>query len=139
MLNLIQRKLMTNLQDIFNQPLSDGTFKEISPITLAFIGDGVHTLYVRDAVVKSGTWSGFHKKSSSMCNAKAQSLKLDLLMPILTLDEQDIVRRARNAKTQNIAKNADIETYKKSTSFEALVGYLYLKGDYSRLDEILKI
>lgn len=127
-----------NFQDLLKQPLDDGAFKEISPITLAFIGDGVHTLFVRDAVVKGGTWSGFHKKSSYACNAKAQSLKLDALMDKLSQDELDIVRRARNAKTQNIAKNSNIETYKKATSFEALVGYLYLKGDYSRLDEILK-
>lgn len=129
---------MENLQDIFMGNLPEKDFLEISPITLAFIGDGVHTLFVRDKVVKSGFWSGFHKKSSSLCNAKAQSIKLDQLLPILTSDEKDIVRRARNAKTQNIAKNSDVETYKKATSFEALIGYLYLKGDYARLDYILK-
>ena len=127
-----------NFQELFNKPLAEKDFKEISPITLAFVGDGVHTLFVRDAVVKGGTWSGYHKKSSSSCNAKAQSLKLDALIDSLNEDELDIVRRARNAKTQNIAKNSDIETYKKATSFEALVGYLYLKGDYFRLNEILK-
>lgn len=137
-LKLLKGGLMENLQDIFMGNLPEKDFLEISPITLAFIGDGVHTLFVRDKVVKSGFWSGFHKKSSSLCNAKAQSIKLDQLLPILTLDEKDIVRRARNAKTQNIAKNSDVETYKKATSFEALIGYLYLKGDYARLDYILK-
>ena len=57
----------------------------------------------------------------------------------LTDEEKDIIRRARNAKIGHIAKNSDIETYKKATSLEALIGYLYLKGNYSRLNEILKI
>ena len=129
---------MKNFQDLFAEPLQDNAFLEMSPITLAFIGDGVHTLFVRDSVVKSGTFVGFHKKCSSVCNAKAQSLKLDSISNILTEEELNIVRRARNAKTQNIAKNSDIETYKKATSFEALIGYLYLKGDFERLTEILK-
>ena len=130
---------MLNLQEIFKNPLQENNFKEISPITLAFIGDGVHTLFIRDLVVKQDVRVNFHKKSSSFCNAKSQSLKLDKILNNLTEQELDIVRRARNAKTQNIAKNSDIETYKKATSFEALIGYLYLKGDYSRLDQILKM
>ena len=127
-----------NFQELFNKPIEEKDFKEISPIVLAFVGDGVHTLFVRDEVVKTGGWSGFHKLSSAKCNAKAQSLKLDALQNILKEQEQDVVRRARNAKTHNIAKNADIETYKKATSYEALLGYLYLKGDFDRLNEILK-
>ena len=128
-----------NFQELFKKPMSEKDFKEISPLVLAFVGDGVHTLFVRDEVVKGGTWSGFHKMSSAKCNAKAQSLKLDALQNLLNEQEQDITRRARNAKTHNIAKNSDIETYKKATSYEALLGYLYLKGDYERLNQILKI
>jgi len=126
-----------NFQEIFSQPLADT--KELSPIVLAFVGDGVHTLYVRDRVVKNSNLlvNSCHKLSSKHCNAKAQAGKLDVIKDILTEEEQDIVRRARNAKVNNIAKNADLETYKKATSFEALVGYLYLKGDYKRLKQIL--
>lgn len=127
-----------NFEDILKPPIKESDFLEISPIILAFVGDGVHTLFVRDMVVKSGVKVDFHKKSSAQCNAKAQSKKLDELMPKLSEKELDIVRRARNAKTHNIAKNSDLETYKKATSYEALIGYLYLKGDYTRLDEILK-
>lgn len=130
---------MINLQDIFDKPLDDEAFKEINPIVLAFIGDGVHTLYVRDRVVKNSNLlvNRCHINSAKFCNAKSQATKLDLLMNNLTEKEHDIVRRARNAKTHNIAKNSDIETYKKATAFEALVGYLYLKGDYDRLKQIL--
>ena len=62
-----------------------------------------------------------------------------MLIPSLKENELNIVRRARNAKTNNIAKNSDIETYKKATSYEALIGYLYLTGNFERLNEILKV
>lgn len=131
---------MNQFQDIFLSPLNDDAFKEINPIVLAFIGDGVHTLFVRDKVVKTSNLliNRCHINSAKFCNAKSQAKKLDLLLDSLSEDELNIVRRARNAKTHNIAKNSDIETYKKATSFEALVGYLYLKGNYKRLNEILK-
>lgn len=131
---------MNQFQDIFLSPLNDDAFKEINPIVLAFIGDGVHTLFVRDKVVKTSNLlvNRCHINSAKFCNAKSQAKKLDLLLDSLSEDELNIVRRARNSKTHNIAKNSDIETYKKATSFEALVGYLYLKGNYKRLNEILK-
>ena len=108
---------------------------------LAFIGDAVHTLFVRDNVVKTNNLllKDYHKKSASLCRAKAQAERLDLVLNLLTQEEADIVRRARNAKVHTIAKHSDIETYKKSTSYEALIGYLYLKGDFKRLNQILKI
>ena len=129
-----------NFEDMFLPPMENNKFKEINPIVLAFIGDGVHTLFVRDRVVKESNLlvNDCHIKSAKFCRAKTQSEKLDLLIPILTEEESDIVRRARNAKTHNIAKNSDIETYKKATSYEALIGYLYLSGNYDRLNEILK-
>lgn len=129
-----------NLEDMFLPSMESKKFKEINPIVLAFIGDGVHTLFVRDKVVKESNLlvNDCHKKSAKFCKAKSQAEKLDLLNSILTEEEQNIVRRARNAKTHNIAKNSDIETYKKATSYEALVGYLYLSGNYDRLNEILK-
>ncbi len=132
--------MSSKLEDIFCPPLDKNKFKEINPIVLAFIGDGVHTLYVRDKVVKNSNLlvNKCHINSAKFCNAKSQAKKMDLLYTSLSEEEQDIVRRARNAKTHNIAKNSDIETYKKATEFEALVGYLYLSGNFCRLEEILK-
>lgn len=131
---------MNNLQDVFLPCVKDGVFKETNPIMLAFIGDAVHTLFVRDSVVKSNNLlvKEYHKKSALSCRAISQAQKLDQILPILSKDEENIVRRARNAKTHSIAKNADIETYKKATSYEALIGYLYLKGNFSRLKEVLQ-
>ena len=130
---------MTNFEDVFLTSVNEQVFKETNPIMLAFIGDAVHTLYIRDRVVKSENLllKDYHKKSSSFCNANAQAVVLDKIQNILSEQEQDIVRRARNVKLGHIAKHSDIETYKKATSFEALIGYLYLKGDFKRLNQIL--
>jgi len=131
---------MTNFQDIFLPPAGEEIFKETNPIMLAFIGDAVHTLHVRDKIVKSNNLllKDYHKKSSNLCKASAQAQMLDNVLESLTEKEKDIVRRARNAKLGHIAKHSDIETYKKATSFEALIGYLFLQGNFERLKEILK-
>ncbi|MGI5842119.1 MAG: Mini-ribonuclease 3 [Christensenellales bacterium] len=107
---------------------------------MAFIGDGVHTLFVRESVMreKELTIKHYNKYCSTFCSAKTQSLVLDSIFNTLTEEEKDVVRRARNAKTNNVAKNSTIEEYKKATSFEALVGFLYLEKRQERLDEILK-
>lgn len=127
------------LEQIFAPPADESLFKETSPIMLAFIGDAVHTLYVRDKVVKANNLliKDYHKKSSLECKAAFQAKELDRIEDILTDDERDVVRRARNAKLGHIAKNSDIETYKKATSYESLIGYLYLKGSFDRIKEIL--
>ena len=131
---------MINFEDIFENAIDVNKFKEISPIGLAFIGDAVHTLFVRDDVVKKESLlvKDYHRQSAKKCKASFQAERLDALTNCLTEEEQEIVRRARNAKINTKAKNTDIETYKKATSFEALIGYVYLKGDYKRLKEILK-
>lgn len=128
-----------NLENIFCSKLSDSNFKEISPIVLAFIGDAVHTLYIRDKVVAKVNLNvnKCHLQSSKKCNAKAQSIFLDKIYNSLNDIEKDIIKRARNSKTHHIAKNSDVETYKKATSFEALIGYLFLKKDFERLNQIL--
>ncbi len=131
--------MSASLDNVILSPISENEIKELNPIVLAFIGDGVHTLYVRDMIVKSSNLlaNGCHKESAKLCNAKSQANKLATIMNLLTDEEKDIVRRARNAKTHHTAKNSDEETYKKATSFEALIGYLYLLGRYDRIKELL--
>lgn len=131
--------MSASLDNVMLSPKSENEIKELNPIVLAFIGDGVHTLYVRDMIVKSSNLlaNGCHKESAKLCNAKSQANKLATIMNLLTDEEKDIVRRARNAKTHHAAKNSDEETYKKATSFEALIGYLYLLGRYDRIKELL--
>ena len=82
--------------------------------------------------------SKLHKTATSFVKAKAQSDPVHALMDFLTEEEIKIFKRGRNAKSATSAKNADIVDYRHATGFEALLGYLYLKKDFSRLYEILK-
>lgn len=128
-----------NLENLFLPKLQTNGLAQISPLAMAFIGDGVHTLFVRDECVKSQVRlsKDYHNICAGKCNAKAQAIKLEGLLEMLDDDEKDIIRRARNAKIHHTAKNFDEETYKKATAFEALVGYLYLIGRYDRIKYIL--
>ena len=78
-----------------------------------------------------------NKLSSQIVCAKAQAKKIDEIMPLLTDEEKDVFRRARNAKKGAKAKNASVVEYNKSTGFEAVIGFLYLTGKYERIDKLL--
>lgn len=109
--------------------------------TLAFIGDAVFSLQIREYLVELGNQkpNTLQKLSVQYVSAKAQDkfLKMFLDNNILSEEEQLIVKRGRNSKTQTIAKNADVITYRNSTGFEALWGYLYLSKQEERLNELL--
>ena len=109
----------------------------MNSLVLAFLGDSVHTLFIREHFINQSVTAGsLHRLCSSYCKASAQSEALKKLEPILTEEEKDVVRKARNAKTHDAPKNSSLVEYKRATSFEALVGYLYLT-DKARLAEIL--
>ena len=112
-----------------------------SPLVLAYVGDAVYELFIRTLLVSHGNApvNKLHKQSISFVKAKAQSDTIHKLMEVLTPDEQDVVRRGRNAKSGTIPKNADVTEYKYATGFETLLGYLYIKEDYTRLLELLKL
>ena len=112
----------------------------INPLVFAFIGDAVHTLFVRHSSFGEGTIlvKNLHKKGSELCCAKKQAATLDKLIPSLTEEELDLVRRTRNTKTSNSAKGATDEEYKKSTCFEALIGWHYLQKNIQRVDFLLQ-
>ena len=107
-------------------------------LPLAFIGDSVHTLFVRETVLSKPNLKleNYHLTASKYCKASAQAKVLSLL--VLTDEEKEIVRRGRNAKPKHHAKNASTADYSHATAFEVLIGYLYLKNDQERLNEILK-
>ena len=111
-----------------------------SPLTLAYIGDGVYDLVIRSIVVgKGNTQAGLlHKKTSSMVKAKAQSELIEVLMPELTKEEEAIYKRGRNAHSPTMAKNASMSDYRRATGFEALMGYLYLKNEFARMLKLVK-
>lgn len=105
-----------------------------SPLTLAYIGDGVFDLIIRTVVVDKGNTSPneLHRHTSSIVKAHTQALMAEALMEELTEEEHDVYRRGRNAKSFTTAKNATVADYRKATGFETLMGYLYLEDKFDR-------
>jgi ribonuclease III family protein len=118
-----------------------GDLREVPVSVLAYVGDAVYELAVRlrvcgQSAAKSGV---LHRRSVQMVRAAAQAAALQKLVPVLTDEENTICRRGRNSQPGSKPKNADPADYLAATGFEALIGYLYLKGDAGRLDELLAI
>ena len=114
--------------------------REINVITLAYLGDAVYEVYIRDHLIKKGIAKveALQKEAVKYVSAKSQDKILKYLTNnnLLVENELDIVKRGRNYNRANHPKNTDIITYKNSTGFETLIGYLYLE-DKDRLNEII--
>lgn len=115
--------------------------REYSPLTLAFIGDGVYELFVREHLVCRGNCPAkkLHAQSVEAVRCEFQAKAVEKLMPLLSGEETDIVRRGRNAHTTHTPKNAEPGDYHAATGFEALFGYLYLQGDIARLRQFFDV
>ncbi len=111
----------------------------ISPVTLAFVGDAVYSLFVREREVLNadGKLALMQKRTSATVSAKGQSELLLKLEDKFTETEADVFRRGRNAKKGTKSKNASVADYNRSTGFEAVLGYLYLSGQYDRISFLL--
>ncbi|WP_312640588.1 ribonuclease III domain-containing protein [Hydrogenoanaerobacterium sp.] len=114
--------------------------KLLSPLTLAFMGDVVYELMVREQVISAGSMppNKLHKKTVEMVKASFQARVYDLIADTLPEDEADILRRGRNSSGVHAPKNADVLEYRKATGVEALFGYLYLGGKLSRINELFE-
>ena len=124
------------LKEKFSLPQVD--IQTYSPLTLAYIGDAAYELVVRTFLVDQGNSrpDKLHRKASSMVKAAAQAAMAEALKDSLTEEELSVYRRGRNAKSPTMAKNASMSDYRKATGFEALMGYLYLKGEQKRLIDL---
>ena len=111
----------------------------LSPLTLAFTGDAVFSLYIREMLVCEANRpvGQLHKLSVNWVKAEAQSKGMHAILPILTEKELEIFKRGRNAHTSHTPKNQSGCDYHYATGFEALVGYLYLKDETERLNQLL--
>ena len=115
----------------------EGNPAELPGLTLAYVGDAVYELYVRQKLLhKSVKAHNLHQLAVRRVNNNTQAALLQRIEPELTEVEQGIARRGRNAKGI-VPRNADVQTYRKSTGLEALVGYLYLIHDAERLEWVL--
>ena len=113
---------------------------EYSPLVLAYVGDAVYELYVRKHITKDNNIQvdKLHKKAISIVKSSAQANSFHLIENMLTEEETAVFKRGRNAKS-TVPKNSDMSEYKTATGLEALIGYIYLKGDIIRLDEIMNL
>lgn len=130
---------LKELKELFE--LKDQDIRSYSPLTLAYIGDGVYELIIRTILVKKGNCpvNRLHKKASSLVKASAQSDIMEVIEEKLTPEELSVYRRGRNAHSPTMAKNATMADYRRATGFEALMGYLYLKEDYSRMITLIRM
>ena len=126
---------MFKINEVFTKEKDMG----LSSIVLAFVGDAVYSLFVRErlAFENDSKTGELNKLSSEIVCAKAQAKRIDELMSILTEEEVAIFKRARNTKKGAKAKNASVAEYNKSTGFEAVIGFLYITGEYERLNYLL--
>lgn len=111
-----------------------------SPLSFAYLGDAVYDLMIRTHVLSFGNTDNrrLHEKTTRYVSARAQAKIADEIFPELSEEEQGIYKRGRNAKPHSSAKNATGAEYLKATGFEALIGYLYLEGNYGRMNEIIR-
>ncbi len=121
--------------------LSEREAAQINPVTLAFVGDAVYSLYVRErlAIELGGKTADLQKVAAKVVSAQGQSVFLDKLFPLFTEEETDIFRRGKNAKKATKSKSATHLEYNRSTGFEAVIGYLYLTGKTERIKELLSV
>mgnify|MGYP000248449997 CR=1 FL=1 len=114
---------------------------QYSPLALAFIGDGVYEIRVREKLILEANMPAdkLHKLTVERVCAEyqAKAVRKWLDEGLLNEQEMDIFKRGRNAKSYTSAKNATIGDYRRATGFEALMGYLYLDGQYDRLTKLV--
>lgn len=127
------------MQEIFQMKEVDpGTY---SPLTLAYIGDSIYDLVIKSLVVNEGNKQvqKLHKATSTLVQASVQSKMMRRMQEHLTEEEHAVFKRGRNAKSVSPAKNQSITDYRRATGFEALMGYLYLKKEWKRMLDLIKI
>ena len=113
----------------------------INGIALAFEGDAVYSMYIRRHLIFQGLTkpNKLHREATKYVSAKAQANLISLMLEegTLTEKEEDIYKRGRNANSHTKAKNTDIVTYRMSTGFEAVMGYLHMTEEIERLEELI--
>ncbi|MBP0969358.1 MAG: ribonuclease III [Oscillospiraceae bacterium] len=112
--------------------------KQKSPVELAFIGDAVYELLVREhiSITHDAPASALHKMAIAYVRAEAQHTAMEKIAPELSDDEADIARRGRNANKVTSSKHAAPADYRAATGLETLFGFLYLTGDTDRIRQL---
>lgn len=127
------------MQEVFQ--MKEVYVHSYSPLTLAYIGDSIYDLIIKSLVINQGNRqvNKLHKETSMYVQASTQSLMMRAMQEELTEEEHAVYKRGRNAKSVSPAKNQSITDYRRATGFEALLGYLYLKKEWKRMLDLVKI
>lgn len=135
----MEKSLNQQIKETF--AIADVDIRTYSPLTLAYIGDGIFDVVIRSIVVGRGNTpvNQLHHKTSHIVKAHSQAMMAEVLLDEMTDTEKDIYRRGRNAKSHTMAKNATVMDYRSATGFEALMGYLYLTDEMDRILELISI
>ena len=137
----LNEKEILNSTLFSSTPLTKTEAKQYSPLTLAFLGDAVYSLLVREMLLKTANrpTNALHKESIKLVNANCQAEMIKKVLPLLTEDEEAIFKRGRNAHSNKKKKNQSDADYRYATGLETLYGYLYLIGDFKRILYIFNI
>lgn len=132
------------MKNLTGLPLSKTNYekaylRDVNPLSLSFVGDGVHTLLIRTMSLHKAPYHNneLHILTSQKVCATRQAADAKLLLPLLNEDELFIYKKAKNAKTHSLPKNATLMEYHLATALEAVIGYLYLSAQNERLEELL--
>ena len=112
---------------------------QLSALSLAFLGDSVFTLFIRDKLVRErdGKSGALHLLANRYVCAKAQAEMMEKLDGLLSEEERAVAKRCRNAHNTSKAKNAGLADYKRATALEGLFGFLQLTEQKARLEELM--
>ncbi|MBQ8841282.1 MAG: ribonuclease III [Ruminiclostridium sp.] len=123
------------------EPITKAQAKQLSPLTLAFYGDCVYEMLVRRMIVIEGSRPSneLHRLAVEKVRASFQSAAYEKLLPILTEEETDILKRGRNATGLNPPKSSNPRDYHRATAVEVLFGYLDLIGEKERIEELFEV
>ena len=129
------------MTEYFSIQLPDDEIRAISSIGLAHLGDAVYELLVRTYLCAHGkaTGKGLHRATVELVRAPAQAEAAEKILPMLTEEEQAVFRRGRNANVHSIPQNASRAQYQQATALEALLGWLYLRGEKARIEELFAV
>ena len=128
------------IQELINIAKSKEEVQVMSPLTWAYVGDCVYELFIRTYLVNTTNLKPhkLHIEAIKYVKANSQAKILSEIYDDLTDEEKDIVRRGRNTENHHLPKNSNVQEYMYATAFEALIGYLYLTKQNSRLQELLQ-
>jgi ribonuclease III family protein len=126
------------MEDYFHMELGDDALRAISSIGLAHLGDAVFELLVRTWLCAHGkaTGRGMHRAAVELVRAESQAARAERIAPLLTAQEADVFRRGRNAQVHTVPSHASRAQYSEATALEALLGWLYLRGETDRINAL---